>query len=647
MVKWNIFRGSSRMSNGLKIGWNFPLNEDGREEGLSNPGIETFRGKPLAFLSREICQNSLDARLEGNPGPVVVVFSLETIPADQFPGRDEFQAILEACLEFWKNRNPKTKNFFEAALKAFRQSDIPCLRISDYNTTGLLGASREGPSDWNNLIKAVGVSDKGPGKGGSYGIGKFAPFACSDLRTIFYSTFDCEGVRAFQGVADLVTHESPKKGGKKTTGYGFYGIESGNRPITEPSFIPRLFQRKEIGTDIIIVSFRYAQGWKREVVKSIISNFFLALHRNQLSVKVDDTIINKDTLSELLEEYFRDDSDARAPNYYACLVSEDAKFFSEEFNGLGRVALHVRQDVEGPKKVALFRNTGMMIKEKGHFRTTIRFAGVFEAQGEALNDKLRSLEPPGHDDWEPERCADPEDVDEARSLLKKLYSWINDCVKEVIQVEQSEQVDAVGIGQFLPDDLSQEEAEEPSEGPEETEKGSIEEIRVRPPGSEMPQLGEGQASPAGTGEDPTVEPGTTDNAGEGGKPGAGGTSGGEGEGEEGVSPGSGGRRSVHRKPLPLERARAYCIDSTNATYRLVIVPKESGLARIGVNYVGEEGWEAAKVLSARFVDSEEQVPVDSQGKIGPLPLEKGKRYAIVVNLSESLRCALGVVADAS
>ncbi|MDI6756223.1 MAG: hypothetical protein QME78_17770 [Thermodesulfobacteriota bacterium] len=92
--------------------------------------------------------------------------------------------------------------------------------------------------------------------------------------------------------------------------------------------------------------------------------------------------------------------------------------------------------------------------------------------------------------------------------------------------------------------------------------------------------------------------------------------------------------------------RTYCIDSANAIYRLVLVPKESGAARIGINYVGEEGWEGAKVLSARFVDSGEQIAVDSQGRIGPLILEKGERYIMEVNMKERLRCALGVAADA-
>jgi len=646
MTRWSFFKRPSGQEENLMIGWNFPLNEGGREEGINDPGIETFRGKPLTFLSREICQNSLDARNTDGEGPVIVNFSLERIPSHHFPRREEFQAVLKACLDYWGGRNQKTKKFFEVALKSIGQSHIPFLRIGDFNTTGLLGASDEGPSDWHNLIKAVGVSDKGTGKGGSYGIGKFATFVCSDLRTVFYSTHDRDGKQAFQGVATLVTHKSPKREGKTTNALGFYGIEEGNRPIINPMAIPSLFQRNEVGTDIIITGFAYSARWKEDVIRSIISNFFLALHREQLAVNVGDISINKATLPYLFRQYFENDPEAHAHRYYSCLVSEDAKCFSEEFNDLGRVALYVKRDNDGPRKVAMFRNTGMKIKEKGHFRTTIKFAGVFEAQGDPLNERLRSLEPPGHDNWEPDRCDNPDEVDQARNFIRKLYSWINECVKQVIQVEQTERVDAVGIGRFLPDDLDQDQPLEQDESQTEPVRGAIEEIKTRQPNSEPPHFEGGQPSPEGTGDGPTNETGNTVNTGSGGQPRTGGSGGGEGEGDQGTAPGSGNRRTTQRRPLPLERARTYCIDSANAIYRLVLVPKESGRAHIGISYVGEEGWEGAKVLSARFVDSGNQIAVDSHGKIGPLMLEKDKRYIMEVDLNERLRCALGVVADA-
>ena len=205
------------------VGWNFPLLDGGREGGINDGGIEHFRANHLASLAREICQNSLDAKDQFKSVPVKVLFNLEHLSQDQFPGCEDFRRTLEACAEYWENRNDeKALRFFSGALNIVREVKIPFLRISDFNTTGLLGAEREG-SDWHNLIKAVGVSEKGTGKGGSFGIGKAAPFACSGIRTVFYSTLDKEGVRAFQGVARLVTHRSPLRKGQATQDTGYFG----------------------------------------------------------------------------------------------------------------------------------------------------------------------------------------------------------------------------------------------------------------------------------------------------------------------------------------------------------------------------------------------------------------------------------------
>ena len=67
--------------------------------------------------------------------------------------------------------------------------DCYILRISDFNTSGLLGSKEEINTDWTNLTKSSGASDKKGTAGGSYGIGKYAPFACSDFAQIL-CTYD-------------------------------------------------------------------------------------------------------------------------------------------------------------------------------------------------------------------------------------------------------------------------------------------------------------------------------------------------------------------------------------------------------------------------------------------------------------------------
>jgi hypothetical protein len=187
------------------IGWNFPLYEGGPEIGINDPGIETYKNDPLAYLAREICQNSLDARDPETKKPVHLQFAVERIDRSEFPGLKELKNAVQACLNYWEKRSERAKKLLQTAINTLHKDKITFLKISDFNTTGLLGAEKEPPSDWHNLVKSVGVSDKISTEGGSFGIGKYAPFACSDLRTAFYSTFDLTALEAFQGAARLVS----------------------------------------------------------------------------------------------------------------------------------------------------------------------------------------------------------------------------------------------------------------------------------------------------------------------------------------------------------------------------------------------------------------------------------------------------------
>ena len=48
----------------MSLEWNFPSSLYGVVNGISDAGIETFNGSVYKSLAREICQNSMDARLD-------------------------------------------------------------------------------------------------------------------------------------------------------------------------------------------------------------------------------------------------------------------------------------------------------------------------------------------------------------------------------------------------------------------------------------------------------------------------------------------------------------------------------------------------------------------------------------------------------
>ena len=77
-------------------------------------------------------------------------------------------------------------------------------------------------SDWINLIKYSGASNKSEGAGGSFGIGKYATFSCSDLSTVFYSTNNIDKEQAYQGVSRIVSYYD-EKSGQDTQGIAYYG----------------------------------------------------------------------------------------------------------------------------------------------------------------------------------------------------------------------------------------------------------------------------------------------------------------------------------------------------------------------------------------------------------------------------------------
>ncbi|EHI79657.1 hypothetical protein HMPREF9093_00070, partial [Fusobacterium sp. oral taxon 370 str. F0437] len=224
----------------MSICWNFPNNNDGKISGISEAGIETFRGDLLKSLAKEICQNSLDAIAESKD-KVLVEFELYELPFKNDERIIGLKEYFKLAKEYWQE-NEKTIRILEKAEKNFERDRIRILRISDYNTTGLIGSDKKKNSTWNNLVKSSGVSDKTGSSGGSYGIGKSAPFACSDLRTVFYNTLDINGLKAFQGVANLVSFEKEKD--KTTQGTGYYGNSEDNTAIRNMEFFAS-YVRKE------------------------------------------------------------------------------------------------------------------------------------------------------------------------------------------------------------------------------------------------------------------------------------------------------------------------------------------------------------------------------------------------------------------
>ena len=429
--------------------WSFPSNNGGDVNGISNAGIETFQGTRIKSLAREICQNSLDARVD-QTHPVVVEFSSFELERAAIPGVESLQDAFIRGHEFWKCQNSKKAvDFYTEALRMLENENIPLLRVSDFNTSGLQGSHAEYNSPWCNLTKSSGASDKAGSAGGSFGIGKFAPFACSKLRTVFYSTLDIDGVEAYQGISRITSFKLDS--GDITTGVGYYG-GAGNTPLYNQFHLQPSFTRAtgDPGTDIYIVGFKTTDEWKNDIVASVVDGFLYAIFAEKLVVKVDEITICRDTLSEIIEDYAGCFSEF-ADKYYEILTNVTEPIVHDFKNmGIIKLWLDIRPDM--PRKIAMVRQTGMKIMDRGNISANIPFAGLLYIEGDGINNFLRSLENPQHTKWEPDRYINRQ---YAQNIIKQLVDFIKDELEKLKQNDNTYEIDPA-VGEFLPDEVDEE-----------------------------------------------------------------------------------------------------------------------------------------------------------------------------------------------
>lgn len=448
-----------------ELAWRFPKLDDGQEQGINDSGVATFKGSELYDnLAREICQNSLDAKADDKE-TVIVEFNSVSLPKKDHSALVGLDEVFANCEKFWeKKTEPKFEAFIREAKAKLAQDNIELLVISDYNTKGLSGA-RAGITDrsvWRALTHSNGVTQKSQGSGGSYGIGKNAPFACSSFRTIFYNTYAQEdGVRAFQGVARLVTHF---QAGEATQGVGFFQNVTTKKPIygEDTCLLRDCFARKEYGTDVIIAGFKKTQTWAEDIEKAILSNFFVAIVDKKLVVKIDGREINSENISGRLKYYtdaerrdnIKEKKITPIMELYNAVTSPDVvmstKIIPEDVTD--DVKLYIKKDDDYSKIVAEMRSIGMVIRTRHNSQFT-RYAAVMVVQPGKLNDLLKEIEPPQHNKWDPDIIEDdPEKNQYAKRIRAALIRWANDSIIECCRCEVPDEIDLDGVSAYLPFD---------------------------------------------------------------------------------------------------------------------------------------------------------------------------------------------------
>ena len=431
-------------------------------------------------LVRESIQNSLDAAVsESNPVVVTYRFGKFEIPA-QSPFLE-----LEKWVDGGMNKFPEPekriyKNLknIKAALLEIKQKGYVCyLEVSDENTTGMDYTSdkhRQSSTRFYSFMKSLGNSSKGGSttSAGSHGVGKVVFQKLSNLNTIFVSSKLAEdGSELFEGMSELCTSLINE------TEYeyrGYFCIDDTQEPTVSHESIPQQFRRSADGTSVFVIGVPdeqiYQQERLRDIERAVVENFWLSILEGKLVVKIEDTIIEKETIIDLAEKVYSqpelykitNQSDIRKYIEAVYLAETDNKhihIIDSSVPELGKVHLYVLKDKRGDSRIQYMRESRMTIKTEKH--PNFGFYGVFVCDGKTGNENLRNSENAEHNQWNSNECEDENDRRNALRAIKGMNKFINDQLKNIFGGNSAGKSDISGAEEFLFLNVSSEDIENP------------------------------------------------------------------------------------------------------------------------------------------------------------------------------------------
>ena len=409
--------------------WHFPPTSGGVEQDFNHAGQESFKAKEIwNNVIREIIQNSLDAAAT-DTRPVHVDIDLVRVPASAVGAESLAGHIRSVFREAQERRHDKAVRTYRNALERLGAPELDVLAITDSGTTGLL------PKNLDALVYREGASEKQGNSGGSFGIGKYAPFLASAAKTVCYCTaYGTDGKRAerFIGKAILSAHDDPAggDGGKERLQHAGFGtgvpVRRGSRagPVCDGGDIPGRFRLGSAGTGVFVICFEPPiKKWKQGAVQSAAKNFFAAIQGGRLTVSVSGERLDKDCLGPVMERSKHD-----SLYYYDAIRNPD-----------GRKTVHVRDmrfEVryvanrdQLPNRVAYINRRGMIItasKQRGtnpfavSLGPHVRYAAVLQASDDRTDQVIRGMEPPSHNSIDPERITSEAERKDHEVLLSEI-----------------------------------------------------------------------------------------------------------------------------------------------------------------------------------------------------------------------------------
>jgi hypothetical protein len=639
------------------IGWLHPKDFADQWDGFNEPGVEHFSGQPIQHLAREIVQNSLDA---ADDGLVEVRFKNILVKTSEVPDVDSLRENLLLCRTAAVGESKKAQSFFDEAINILSQEKISVLQVSDHSTKGMAGPSENG-KPFYAFMKAKGQSKKSDDTAtGSFGIGKFAPYAVSKLRSIFVSTVyqdeNGEFQQLTQGKSILMSHD---KNGERRQGVGFWGRRSKCQPVTGVcDDVAKWIKRSQSvaafgaskGSTLNILGFDAIHNWQIHLAVSVAENFFGAIFDGRLRVVVGErfaldktTIVDffsDDSVRELISKLDNEPECFDNCRAYLAAHSGGVEVIEEESEqlhlGLCQVKIIVAEGL--PRKVCVLRN-GMFITDSlaglRRFSDFKDFVAVFHCQSTKGNELLRAMEPPRHDDFEPARLFGKEEQKKGKKALADLATWIKDALRQ----HAKDPVHDVTSLDELKDLFGDEGDGEGGKGLEEVNPYGSVIIRakaIRPKdglsGVGLSADGDGGEGSA-TGDDEGEGEGGGGKEGAGGGDGKGGTGAAEGDGSGGG--GGGGAASTNKSPVDISNVRAIVLGDTSR--RIAFTPFSTGTVLVELREAGADSDYPLAITSAQNGTI--------RGDGVELRVVAGQRVVLNVGLAESFNGAVKVIAN--
>ena len=435
--------------------------------GIADNDIDGFLKNLLASINREASQNSND---EAESRPVKMEIDLFEVPVSEIPDIEAFRNIIDKCLdEALTTRAKKAEEFFTNAQRVLGEETVKILSISDEGTKGAGGDFKKG-GKFYTLAVSKGRTDKSNlYSAGSFGIGKNAAFAGSQLRTVFYSSNYGEGFYCMG--KSVLTSWSNDEGGNMGHKIFFSAEADELTPVTAEKKLPTWLRKDDKGLKVSTLAPRIElkSGWKHGYVASLLSNFFVAIYDGNLEFSLDNGSVrlNKATMLDYFsnpdvqnaaEAAGEDERLKWAKECTEAFLADD--FISETVNvqhlGEFEVLLKVAEDL--PKKICIVRNGMFITSTLEHFgKPLVRFPSTKDfiaivrprAVEDPASEAIKRMENPEHNELTTSYIADETEVQTLDAAMLKLESAVRQVISKHAKMVVTEKRDVDELREFF------------------------------------------------------------------------------------------------------------------------------------------------------------------------------------------------------